>query len=327
MQFKNMISVALLASTVTVGMAAPLPAVPTKEVESVEQNDAANYNYFEAQNDADFEAQKKKGMENLTNYLESQTKPPPKEPPKEKPEGCLKWHMVRGAFGVCRLWEEGAQHPPDGAPTVPKGTDLKDYPPTKRDAPAKRPIGKTRTIQKEDISFREKRPAGCIRWVSRGPLLGYCGEWEDVVVREEDIPEDMDGEPPMIINQSSEIMMTQERSVGCVDWVKKGKTVGYCRKWENVEITKEDQPVEEDGSDGNRDHNLRTCTRRPDTCVDWMQVEPTKGYCTLWEEEVVEKPNVVEEPNVVEKRDVAKAKTREKSPFDIPMPFWSIGAL
>jgi hypothetical protein len=221
------------------------------------------------------------------------------------------------------------------ASMVPVGmtAPLPTAPSTKSDAPAKRPIGKTRTIQKEDISFREKRPAGCIRWVSRGPLLGYCGEWEDVVVREEDIPEDLDGEPPMIIKQSGEIMPTQERPVGCVDFVKKGNTVGYCRKWENVEIPKEDQPVEADGSDGNRDHNLRTCTRRPDTCVDWMQVEPTKGYCNLWADEVVEKPtveekaNVEEKPKVVEKRDVAKAKTREKSPFDIAMPFWTIGAL
>lgn len=29
----------------------------------------------------------------------------------------------------------------------------------------------------------------------------------------------------------------------------------------------------------------------------------------------------------VEKRDVGKVKAREKSPFDIPMPFWTIGAL
>jgi hypothetical protein len=29
----------------------------------------------------------------------------------------------------------------------------------------------------------------------------------------------------------------------------------------------------------------------------------------------------------VEKRNVDKAKTREKSPFDIAMPFWTIGAL
>ena len=215
------------------------------------------------------------------------------------------------------------------ASMVPVGmaAPLPTGPSTKSDAPAKRPIGKTRTIQKEDISFREKRPAGCIRWVSRGPLLGYCGEWEDVVVREEDIPEDLDGEPPKITHHDSEIHDTQERPVGCVDWVKKGKTVGYCRKWENVEIPKEDQPVEEDGSDGNRDHNLRTCTRRPDTCVDWMQVEPTKGYCSLWADEVVEKPAVEEKPNVVEKRDIAKAGTREKSPFDMAMPFWTIGAL
>lgn len=194
-----------------------------------------------------------------------------------------------------------------------------------------KPIGKTRVIEKEDISFRKDRPEGCIRWVSRGPLLGYCSEWEDVVVREEDIPDDMDGEPPRIIEHSSEIQMTQERPVGCIDFVKKGKTVGYCRAWEDVEIPKELQPKEEDGSDGNRDHEMRTCTRRPALCLDWMQVEPTKGYCTFWQGEVdefdVENAQKKHDDDKVEKRSVDKAKTREKSPFDIAMPFWTIGAL
>jgi hypothetical protein len=192
-----------------------------------------------------------------------------------------------------------------------------------------KPIGHTRLIEKEDIGFRKTRPEGCIRWVSRGPLLGYCGKWEDVVVREEDIPDDSDDEPPRIISHDSSIQVTDERPVGCIDWVDKG-TAGYCRAWEDVEIPKELQPKEEDGSDGNRDHEMRTCTRRPPDCYDWMQVEPTKGYCTYWKGEVDDFDVIkAQMPGVdkVEKRNVDKAKTREKSPFDIAMPFWTIGAL
>jgi hypothetical protein len=43
-------------------------------------------------------------------------------------------------------------------------------------------------------------------------------------------------------------------------------------------------------------------------------VTPTTGYCLVWE-------------NELEKRDADKAETREKSPFDIAMPYWTTGAL
>ncbi|KAM0706817.1 hypothetical protein Q7P35_006147 [Cladosporium inversicolor] len=343
MQFKNIISTAMAATMVTMSMAAPLPVVPTKEFEFLKNGTDNGFHISEAQ--------KKQGMQDYADYWEQASKPPPKE----KPEGCLKWHLARGVHGACELWEEGAPHSPDGAPTVPKGTDPKDYPPTNRDVPkpSSRPIGHTRKIPKEDIGFRKTRPEGCIRWVSRGPLSGYCGTWEDDVVHEEDIPEDKDGEPPFVGPQNSEMQYTSERQVGCVDFVEKG-TTGYCRKWENVEIPKEEQPYEDDGSDGNRHHSMRTCSRRPELCMDWTQVEPTRGFCSLWSDVVevhdadkakkgdvdkVGKGDVdkVEKSDVdkakksdfkkVEKRDVGKVKAREKSPFDIPMPFWTIAAL
>lgn len=217
----------------------------------------------------------------------------------------------------------------------------------------KKPIGHTRKIPKEDIGFRKTKPEGCLRWVARGPLSGYCGTWEDVVVREEDIPEDKDGEPPFVGPQNSEMQYTSERQVGCVDFVEKG-TTGYCRKWENVEIPKEEQPYEEDGSDGKRDDKMRTCSRRPDLCMDWTQVTPTRGFCRLWQTlvevhdadpAIKRRPDKVENGDAdkvekgavekvekgavekFEKRHVDETKTHEKSPFDIPMPFWTIGAL
>ena len=226
------------------------------------------------------------------------------------------------------------------AAPLPKTPD-KPYDRTKK-------IGHTMLIEKQDIGFRKTKPEGCIRWVSRGKdaLLGYCGEWEDVVVREEDIPEDKDGEPPFVGPQNSEMQYTQERQVGCVDFVKIGRTTGYCRKWEDVEIPKEEQPYEEDGSDGKRDDKMRTCSRRPDLCMDWTQVTPTRGFCRLWQTlvevhdadpAIKRRPDKVENGDAdkvekgaaekVEKRHVDEAKTHEKSPFDIPMPFWTIGAL
>lgn len=209
------------------------------------------------------------------------------------------------------------------AAPLPKTPD-KPYDRTKK-------IGHTMLIEKQDIGFRKTRPEGCIRWVSRGKdaLLGYCGEWEDVVVRDEDIPDDKDGQPPKIISHNDEIQDTDERPVGCIDWVDKG-TAGYCRAWEDVEIPKDLQPKEEDGSDGNRDHEMRTCTRRPPDCYDWMQVTPTRGYCMYWKGEIDEyNVKLASMPDVdkVDKRSVDQTKTREKSPFDIAMPFWTIGAL
>jgi hypothetical protein len=68
-------------------------------------------------------------------------------------------------------------------------------------------------------------------------------------------------------------------------------------------------------------------------CVDWEQLSPSTGYCYVWAEELKEAKMAQEakeakEPlKKVEKRDVAKGKTREKSPFDIAMPYWTIAGL
>lgn len=186
--------------------------------------------------------------------------------------------------------------------------------PFKRDITDKNALlGKTRTIQKVDDSLRNTpdKPDGCIEWIKLGDLMGYCRKWEDVVVLKEDIPEDIDGEPPKIGKYDDEFHYTIERPVGCVDWVKKGRDLGYCREWEDVEIPKEDLP---EAPVVKHDHTVQTSYERPTGCVDWMQVSPSTGYCVVWAEEV-------------EKRNAAKAKTREKSPFDIAMPYWTIAGL
>ena len=317
MQFKNILSMALPAIMVTVGMAVPLPAVPTTKVEYVKQNDTVTDKTLSLP-----EEQYKKGMKNFEDYWKQQSKPPSKE----KPEGCLKWHMVRGAFGICRLWEEGAPHYPDGAPTVPRGTKPEDYPPVKRDITDKNALlGKIRAIQKVDDSLRNipDPPEGCIEWIKLGNLMGYCREWED-------IPADTDGEPPKIGKHNSQFLYTIERPVSCVDWVKKGPDLGYCRRWEDVKIPKEDLP---EPPVVKHDHTVQTSYERPIECVDWTQVSPSTGYCLVWAEEAKkaqmarEARQAREELKNVEKRDVAKAKTREKSPFDIAMPYWTIAGL
>lgn len=81
------------------------------------------------------------------------------------------------------------------------------------------------------------------------------------------------------------------------------------------------------------DHTVQTSYERPIGCVDWMQVSPSTGHCYVWAEELKETQmaqeakEASEELKKVEKRGVAKAKTREKSPFDIAMPYWTIAGL
>jgi len=196
-------------------------------------------------------------------------------------------------------------------------------------------LGKTRTIQKIDDTVRNTPdpPEGCIEWIKLGRLMGYCREWEDVVVLKEDIPDDIDGQPPKIGKHNSEFLFTLERPVGCVDWVKKGVDFGYCREWEDVEIPKEDLPEKPVVK---HDHTVQTSYERPMGCVDWEQLSPLTGYCYVWAEELKEAKMAQEakeakeakEPlKKVEKRDVAKGKTCEKSPFDIAMPYWTIAGL
>ncbi|GAB7335273.1 hypothetical protein MBLNU13_g07682t1 [Cladosporium sp. NU13] len=208
--------------------------------------------------------------------------------------------------------------------TMGMAAPLRPHPTTKAEKDAL--LGMTRTIQKFDDSLRNtpNPPDGCIEWIKLGDLMGYCREWEDVVVLKEDIPDDIDGEPPMIGKHNDEFLYTIERPVGCVDWVKKGPDFGYCRKWEDVEIPKEDLPEKPVVK---HDHTVQTSYERPTGCVDWMQVSPSAGYCLVWVEDLREAKEASEELKEVEKRDVAKAKTREKSPFDIAMPHWTIAGL
>ena len=167
------------------------------------------------------------------------------------------------------------------------------------------PKGKTRKIEKVDDTLRNfpDGPDGCIDWVKVGTLMGYCHKWEDVLVREEDIPEDIDGKPPKIGAHNDELQTTPERPVDCVDWVKVGRLMGYCRELADVEF----DPEEEAANAKPHDHSMRTSRKRPTKCVDWMQVGRSTGYCMMWMEEV--------------------AKRDAKSVLNIAMPFWTVGAL
>ena len=214
--------------------------------------------------------------------------------------------------------------------TMGMASPLRPRPTTKAEKDAL--LGKTRTIQKIDDTVRNipDAPEGCIEWIKLGGLMGYCREWEDVVVLKEDIPDDIDGEPPKIGKHDSEFRCTLERPVGCVDWVKKGIDFGYCREWEDVEIPKENLP---EPPVVKHDHTVQTSYERPIGCVDWMQMSPSTGHCYVWAEELKETQmakeamEASEKLKKVEKRDVAKARTREKSPFDIAMPYWTIAGL
>jgi hypothetical protein len=102
MQFKQIISMAMLASFATKGMAAPVPAATnTTEIDVVNNVQARS---------ADAAANgKKKKVKKVDSAL--RTSP-------DKPEGCLEWIIVGDvdsgyAMGYCRLWEDIEVEEPD----------------------------------------------------------------------------------------------------------------------------------------------------------------------------------------------------------------------
>jgi hypothetical protein len=100
MQFKQVVSMAMLANLAAKGMAAPLPATTTTTEVDIAPGVQAR------SPDAAFNGKKKKIGKHDTSM---RTSP-------DKPEGCLDWVIIgegKWAMGYCRKWEDIWVEEPD----------------------------------------------------------------------------------------------------------------------------------------------------------------------------------------------------------------------